>query len=336
MESGSQPPPPPEGSQPPPPPSEQVPPPPPAPTGQAQPASEQAPAPSEQAPPPSEGIAPPSQAAPLDADDTRGLHLKRLMTRPLTLSLGAVFLIGGFVGGTLGGGALIGGAVAVGIFLLILLIVWVLASNAAKEDFFSAYAGARGLSRASGKSNLPPSTPLLRKGDRRYAEQVMNGTLPGGAPGALALYTYEVDTTDSDGDRDTDYYRFTVVMHDVPAVAAKVSDINCQRRSGFRFMDSAEDVFRRMKRLELESEVLDKKFEIFYGPNDDEVWMKQLFSPTFIVWMSEHTPDKFAWELSAGSLCCYVRGHYDNAAGLDAMCQAAGDVASRLVGEAGE
>ncbi|MFN8150121.1 MAG: hypothetical protein U0R24_03200 [Solirubrobacterales bacterium] len=289
-----------------------------------------------QPPPPPEGVAPPSQPAPLDADDTRGLHFKRLSGRPLTLSIGGVFLIGAFVGGTIGGGALIGAIAAVAIFLLILLIVWVLASNAAKEDFFSAYASARGLNRASGKSSLPPSTPLLRKGDRRYAEQVMNGTLPGGAPGALALYTFEVETTDSDGNRDTDYYRFTVVMHDIPSVAAKVADINCQRRSGFRFMDSAEDVFRRMKRLELESEVLDKNFEIFYGPNDDEVWMKQLFSPTFIVWMSEHTPEKFAWELSAGSLCCYVRGHYDNAQELDTMCKAAGDVASRLVTEAGE
>ncbi len=37
--------------------------------------------------------------------------------------------------------------------------------------------------------------------------------------------------------------------------------------------------------------MLDKNFEIFYGPNDDEVWMKKLFSPTFIVWMSEHTPE---------------------------------------------
>lgn len=272
----------------------------------------------------------------MDADDTRGVHFRRIAKHPLTLGLGGVAVIGGFVGGTVGAGAIVGAAVAVGLFLLVLLIVYVLASGAAKEDFFSAYASARGLNRASGKSNLPPSTPLLRKGDRRYAEQVMNGSLPGGAAGALALYTYEVETHDSEGNSDTDYYRFTVVMHDIPSVAAKVADINCQRRSGFRFMDSAEDVFRKMQRLELESEALDKNFEIFYGANDDEVWMKQLFAPSFIVWMSERTPDKFAWELSAGSLCCYVRGHYDNAAELDAMCEASGAVAQRLVTEAGE
>ena len=311
MESGSQPPPPPPSSS-------QPPPPPPPATGQATTAAE------------------PAAAAPLDADDTRGIHLRRLATHPVTLSLGAVAVIAGFVGGTVGAGAAVGAAVAVGMALLVLLIVFVLASGAAKEDFFAGYASARGLQRASGKTSLPPSTALLRRGDRRYAEQVMNGTLPGGAAGALALYTYEITTTDSDGDRDTDYYRFTVVLHDVPSVAAKVADINCQRRSGFRVLDSAEDVFRRMQRLELESEVLDKNFEIFYGPNDDEVWMKQLFSPTFIVWMTERTPKGMAWELSAGALCIYVRGHYNTAAELDAICEAAGEVASRLVAEAGE
>ncbi len=330
MERGSQPPP----SQPPPAPGQapaSTPPPPPSPA----PASTSSPQPP---PPAPAAAAQPATAAPvpLDTDDTRGLHLRRLGTHPVTLSLGSVAVIGGFVGGTLGAGAAIGAAVAVGMALVVLLIVFVLASNAAKDDFFASYADIRGLQRTSGKSSLPPTTPLLRKGDRRYAEELMNGTLPGGAAGALALYTYEVETTDSDGDRDTDYHRYTVVLHEVPSVAARVADINCQRRSGFRFLDGAEDIFRRMHRLELESEVLDKNFEIFYGADDDENWLKQLFSPTFIVWMTERTPDGMAWELSAGALCVYVRGHYDSAAELDAICAAAGEVASRLVAEASE
>ena len=82
-----------------------------------------------------------------------------------------------------------------------------LASNAAKEDFFSSYASTRGLSRQSGKGHLPPTTPLLRKGDNRYAEEIMDGTLPGGLPGAIALYTYEDKTRDAEGNEDTTYYK---------------------------------------------------------------------------------------------------------------------------------
>lgn len=271
---------------------------------------------------------------PQDADDTRGKHLRELMGHPVTLSLGAVLLIACFVGGTIGAGPVIGVVAALVGALLVFLIVYVMASSRAREDFFSTYAAARGLNRTSGKTPLPPTTPLLRKGDRRYAEQVMNGKLPGGAPGAIALYTYEEETRDSEGNTDTDYYRFTVVLHDIPAAAVKASDVYCQRRSGFRFMDSAEDVFRTMQRLELESEALDKRYEVFYGAQDDEVWMKRLFSPTFIVWLTEQTPKDFAFEFSAGSLCVNVKGQYDNAADLDKLCAAAGAVAERLASEA--
>ncbi len=286
------------------------------------------------APQGSGGVAPP--AIPLDADATQSMHFHRLLRHPLTLSLGTTLLIAAFVGGTVGAGPAIGGAAAAAALLLVLLIVFVLASNAAEEDFFSSYASTRGLSRQSGRGHLPPTTPLLRKGDKRYAEEVMDGTLPGGLPGALGLYTYEEKTRDSNGNEDTTYYKFTVVMHDLPAVAQKVSDVYCQRRSGFRFMDSAEDAFRRMKRLELESDAFDKRYEVFYGANDDENWMKQLFSPKFIVWLTEDPPKDFAFELSAGSLCVNVKKHYDNAVDLDALCVAASEVARRLAGEAAE
>ena len=273
---------------------------------------------------------PASDPVPQDADDTRRGHLSQLLVAPVTLSLGSVLVIASFVGGTIGGGILVGLIAALVAALLVFLIVYVIASGRAREDFFSSYAAARGLSRSPDKTALPPSTPLLRKGDRRYGEQVMNGTLPGGSPGAIGLYTYEVETRDSEGNSDTDYYRYTVVLHDIPAAAVKASDVYCQRREGFRWMDSAEDVFRRMKRLELESEAHDKRFEVFFGANDDEVWMKRLFSPAFIVWLTEETPENFAFEFSAGSLCVNVKGHHDNAAELDALCEAAGAVAERL------
>jgi hypothetical protein len=276
------------------------------------------------------------EAAPLDADDTRGIHLKNLLAHPVTLSLGAVLVIACFVGGTLAAGALVGLAVAAVAALLVFLIVFVMASSRAQEDFFSSYATARGLNRNAGQTMLPPTTPLLRKGDSRYAEQVMHGTLPGGAPGAVGLYTYEEETRDSEGNTDTDYYKFTVVMHDIPAAAVKASDVYCQRRSGFRFMDSAEDAFRKMQRLELESEVLDKRYEVFYGAQDDQIWMKRLFSPSFIVWLTERTPKDFAFEFSAGSLCVNVKGHYNSAAELDRFCMAAGEVAKRLASKAAE
>ena len=74
----------------------------------------------------------------------------------------------------------------------------------------------RKLTRIAGRSNIPPLTPLLQKGDKRYADQRFNGVLPGGIDGSLVLYTYEEETRDSDGNKQTTYVHFTLVMSELP------------------------------------------------------------------------------------------------------------------------
>jgi hypothetical protein len=273
---------------------------------------------------------------PEDADDTRGHHLRRLLRHPLTLIIGGIGVAVAFVVGLVAAGAAIGAAAAAGAILLTLLVVWLLASGKAQDDFFRAYADGRGLTRIDGKTNLPPATPLLRKGDQRYAEQRFNGVLPGGVDGSLCLYTYEEETRDSDGNKQTTYIHYTLVITDLPATAAFVQELFCQRRFGFRFMDSMEDVFRKRQRVEHESEAVDKKFEIFTGAEDDLNRARQILSPTFLVWLESHSPEAYAFELVAGSLVCNVKGHKKSASDLDILCTASAAVARRLQEEATE
>ncbi len=280
--------------------------------------------------------APAPAPIPDDAGDTRGRHLRRLATHPVTLILGGVLVAAALIGGAGAGNIAIGAAVAGGIVLLMVLIVWLLASGRASQDFFNAYAGGRGLTRIDGRSNLPPVTPLLQKGDKRYAEQRFNGVLPGGMDGSLCLYTYEDTTRDSDGDRQTTYIHYTIAMTQLPATAPLIQEIYCQRRVGFRFMDSAEDVFRRRQRVEHESEAVDKRYEIFIGAQDSMNRARQILSPSFLVWLDAHSPEAYAFELCAGTLVCNVKGHKKTAAELDALCQASAAVARRLAEEADE
>ena len=273
---------------------------------------------------------------PEDADDTRGHHFSRLLRHPLTLTLGGVLVVACFIGGLAGAGAAIGAAAAAGAILLTLLVVWLLASGRAQADFFRAYAEGRGLARIDGKSNLPPVTPLLRKGDRRYAEQRFNGVLPGGLDGSLCLYTYEEESRDSDGNKQTTYINYTLVMTQLPATAPFIQELFCQRRFGFRFLDSMEDAFRKRQRVEHESEAVDKQFEIFAGENDDLNRARQILSPTFLVWLENHSPEAYAFELVAGSLVCNVKGHKKSASELDVLCTASAAVARRLQEEATE
>ena len=290
-------------------------------------------------PEPSTGAPPPIPTGPPlpdDAGDTRGWHFRRLLgswiVLGLTAILAAIVLIA--VGTQTGFG--LGAAAAGGVLLVALVVVWALASSRAADDFFTAYANGRGLTRIDGKTSLPPITPLLRKGDERYAEQRFNGVLPGGLDGSLCLYTYEDESRDSDGNKQTTYVHFTVVMSQLPETAPFLQELFCQRRFGFRFMDSMEDAFRRRQRVDQESEAVDKSFEIFTGERDDLNRARQVLSPTFLVWLEANAAEEFAFELVAGSLVTNVKGHKKTASELDRLCQVSAAVARRLQQEAAE
>jgi hypothetical protein len=268
-----------------------------------------------------------------DANDLRGFHFRRLLGKPLTwVAIGIETIAIGAVCAVLIGPA-IGGAAALAAFLLGLLVVFAIADSRAEDAFFSTYAAQRGLALA-GKGPLPAATPLLRKGDDRYAERTLAGPLADGLDGILALYTYEEESTDSKGNRQTNYYRYTLGLVEVPECAVHVPELICQRKFGLRVLEGLEDVFRSNERVKLESAALDERYEIFAVKEQDQVWLRRLFSPTFIVWLGEEAPEKFAFELVDGALCCYVSDHRKSAAELDAVRAASAAVTQRLREEA--
>ncbi|HSS43455.1 MAG TPA: hypothetical protein VLK37_13010 [Solirubrobacterales bacterium] len=272
---------------------------------------------------------------PDDANDMRGYHFGRLMRTPLTLILIATLTAVAFVACLIFVSALIGVGAAIAVLLLGIVVVFVIADKRAADDFFEVYAANRGLTLIHGRGRLPGATPLLRKGDDRYTERSLTGPIADGFDGTLALYTYEEETRDSDGDTQTNYYRYTLGLVEVPECIPFVPELFCQRKFGLRALEKFEDVFRGNKqRVTLESEKLLEKYEIFSSKEQDQNHLRQLFSPSFIVWLIDSAPDKFAFELVGGTLCCYVSGHKENAAALDAIATATGAVAQRLRDEA--
>jgi hypothetical protein len=272
---------------------------------------------------------------PDDANDMRGYHFSRLMRAPLTLVLIALLTAVVFVACLIFVGAAIGAGGAIVALLLGILVVFVIADKRAADDFFEVYAANRGLTLIHGRGRLPQATPLLRKGDDRYTERTLSGPIAEGFDGTLALFTYEEETRDSDGDTQTNYYRYTLSLVEVPDCVAFVPELYCQRKFGLRALEKFEDAFRGNKeRVTLESEKLLGKYEIFATKEQDANRLRQLFSPSFIVWLADSAPEKFAFELVDGTLCCYVNGHKEKAADLDALAAATGAVAGRLRDEA--
>ena len=253
------------------------------------------------------------------------------MSRTVTLVLIAVLVIAaGAAAGVFLESASIGGGAAVAVLLLAILVVFLIADARSADTFFEAYAMSHGLTLMDGRMRMPGSTPLLTKGDERYAERLLEGPLGPGVEGKLALYTYEEERYSKDG-KETDYYRYTLGLTDVPECELVIPELYVQRKSGLRSLEKFEDVFRGSKqRVELESEALERKYEIFVRDTQDPNWLRQLFSPTFIVWLTEKAPEKFAFELVGGNLCCYVNGHKENAAVLNQVRGATTAVATRL------
>jgi hypothetical protein len=271
-----------------------------------------------------------------DANDMRGFHFRRLLRKTLTrILIGvAVIVVGGGAG--VAAGPVVGLVAAVVVVLVAFGIVLAIADSKSADSFFEVYAQQHGLA-LGGRAPLPEATPLLCKGDDRYAERTLSGTLGDGLEGTVALYTYEVETTDSKGNRETSYYKYTLGLVEVPECVEHVPELYCQHKFGFRALEKFEDVFRGSKeRVKLESEALDDKYEIFAKKGQDAVWLRQLFSPTFIVWLTDSAPKKFAFELVDGTLCCYVHGHKEDSADLDSIAASTAAVAKRLHDEATE
>jgi hypothetical protein len=278
----------------------------------------------------------PSKSAALgDADDLRGFHFWRLLRKPLTwlLIVGFTLVAGGL--SVLFFGPVAGAILAVIAFALGPITVFAIADAQSGDAFFAAYAKQHDLT-LDGRGQLPEATPLLRKGNERFAERSLSGSLGDGVEGTIALYTYELEANDSKDDR-SDRHRFTVGLVEIPESAERVPELYCRSRASAGALEGIADAFGDAgQRVALESGALDERYEIFAGKDQDENWLRQLFSPTFIVWLTDSAPAGFAFELVDGSLCCYLRGHAESSGALDTMRKATVAVATRLGDESKE
>ena len=57
---------------------------------------------------------------------------------------------------------------------------------------------------------------------------------------------------------------------------------------------------RGMVRIELESVAFDERFELFVSEQHDANWVRQLFGPSFIVWLTHEPPEGFTSSTAAG------------------------------------
>jgi hypothetical protein len=272
---------------------------------------------------------------PQDADATRGRHLRsRLRGRGAAY----VFVVGSAAAVAVGAWleqpiVMAAGPVALG--LAVLLVAFLTADRRAALDFYSAMARDLGLDYHRTASVLPLS-PLLGAGDKRTFEHVMHGPLDAGFAGTdviVALYTYETTSEHHENGKlrlHTQRHEFTVCSVDAAAAMRRFRGVYLRRRQGL--LDRLEHDWlanQTLRRVHTESMAFEEAYELSVVEDQDDLRVRQLFSPSLINWLAEH-PLRPCLELRAGTLLVYVPGHIDDAGHFTWLYEAARGLTRRL------
>jgi hypothetical protein len=116
---------------------------------------------------------------------------------------------------------------------------------------------------------------------------------------------------------------------------ARFQGIYLRRRRGlFDRLDSDANWLRkhRLKKIELESTAFHETYELCADEDQDDIVVRQLFAPTFVVWLSEH-PLKPGFEVRAGTLVVFIPGHCGEAGKLEFLLMAEAEIARRIQAE---
>jgi hypothetical protein len=272
----------------------------------------------------------------VDADATRSVHLRRLFH-----GRGVVYaLVIGALGAALCGAwlreplVMLAGPLAV--VAGIAGICFLVADRRSESEFFASFAHARGL-RYVGRTELMQLTPLLGAGDRRECLNWMQGPLGEGLPPCgLGHYVFHV-RRGSGRSESWASHDFTICVVDIEPGIALFPGVFVASRCGLferlgsgRWLDTDG-----RRRVELESEALHERCEVWVDGAQDDVQLLRLLSPAFLAWLSEH-PLEPCFEYRAGMLVVYLAHRLEDAARLGWLLDATAEIARRFQDEAAE
>jgi hypothetical protein len=261
------------------------------------------------------------------AASTRAFHMRRILRGraagyALGLGIAAAFVAGAWLRSPL---VMAAGPAAVA--ALVAAAAFALAARRAERDFFLSFAAARGM-RYVGETTLLPLTPLLGAGDRRRCSHWMEGPL-GERRCGLGHYTWYEQRRDEDG---TDWtpHHFTICVVDLEPGITLFPGVFLARRRGLAgLFGDAWLTTRRRRRVELESLRLHERYDLWVERSQDDLLLRQLFSPSFVAWLAEH-PLEPCFEYRAGTLVVYLERRLEDAGRLGWLHDATAQIAERF------
>lgn len=187
------------------------------------------------------------------------------------------------------------------------------------EATYRELAAARGLEALAGH-DPGPLTPLLAEANGAPLQPALRGALGEGVQGLAGHLAYKRNKT----------FRFNVALTEVPAATAFAPRVFCIRRGRSTRDDEFYGFETRSTKLWTESTVLSERYEVATSPYQDPIWLRRLFSPSFIDWLASTPPADFSFELAYGVVLGSVEEDDPGADGLAALCDATARVATRI------
>jgi hypothetical protein len=267
------------------------------------------------------------------AASTRGFHLRRILRGRAAGYALALGVVGAFVAGAWMGSPVVMLAGPVAVAVLVLAIVFRSAAGRAERDFFVSFARARGL-RYVGDTALPPLTPLLGAGDRREWSHWMEGPV-GDLRCGLGYYTW-YEARGHEERVDWTPHHCTICVVDLEPGIRLFPGVFLARRRGLAGLLGGGWLGTRTRRkVELESAQLHERYELWVQRSQDDVLLRELFSPSFVVWLAEH-PLEPCFEYRAGTLVVYLERRLADAGRLGWLLDATEEIAVRFAREVAE
>lgn len=230
----------------------------------------------------------------------------------------------------------IAGIAAIAACGLVALITHSYVSSQAENEFYRAYAAARGLREQEGMP-VPAALPILRRGTRRTFGNMLAGSLLG-PEGQLGHYTYYTEHTDGDGNRSETPHPHTVLHVPLPdAVAARYPGVYGRRKGwlgGGRLFDGVLPD----RAVETEYHDFNRTYALRVIDNQDDVALYELLSTTFLYSLASNpifvVDDKrVQWEQEGRDLLVFVEARLATTTQLDGLVTAAALIYTRYCEE---
>lgn len=192
------------------------------------------------------------------------------------------------------------------------------------DSDLSAYAASRGLTLVPGK-RLPRTTPLLAEGRLRSVDAVLSGWLATYVEAQIAVVGRDEGS-------------FTIAVTHVPKAKRFAPWMLCHRVEDDPLLSRIASPLLAGGggRVELESAELDRQYRVYASSDADQVWVRELFSPSFIVFLIERAPSGLSFEYVDGSLCVSLPGSRTLDEDLDGLRDATVALVGRLRAEVRE